>query len=261
MRVNVLAYADDIVLLANAYSTMNELYKIFALSIEKLKLKINKDKTKCMIVGKHLGVGDDNTIKLGNDTLEIVKSYEYLGHSVSYNLKDDKDVEKRLNKFYGSFNGILRNFSLVDIRTFLFLFNAYCKPDYGLCLWNGRYTLNSSIFKAFELAYSKAFKRMTKSSLFASNHDVAEKCNQLLLKHHLALTQARYLKRLERSRSAIINLNLPILKQGYFYTYITKQFVERYSVDISSLSLDIVFARIQWVQRHEERRGPAVLPT
>ena len=46
---NVIAYADDIVLLAPSALGLQKLMNIFELEIKKIKLKINLNKTKCMI--------------------------------------------------------------------------------------------------------------------------------------------------------------------------------------------------------------------
>lgn len=258
-RVNILAYADDIVLLANTCSSMDILYSRFCLNMNNLKLRINKDKTKCMVYGKKMNTIQDNIIKLGPDRLELVSSYDYLGHNISRDLKDKLDIEKRINSFYASFNSTIRNFKSVDKQTILYLFNAYCKPDYGLCLWNGDGVFRSSVFKAFNIAYSKALKRMIGAPMYASSHETAEQCNELLLLHHVSLVQARYFRRIGRTRSSIIKLNLPILKCGLFYSHVIKHFKDCYTVDVSDIPLDIMQARIEWVQRHEERRGTPII--
>lgn len=255
-KLNIMAYADDIVLLANSISDMEHIYEIFCDNIDKLKLKINMNKTKCMLYGSKHKRQESNFIQLGPHRLEIVKSYDYLGHIVSNDLRDKLDVEKRINSFYGSFHGIYRSFSALDNNTFMYLFNAYCKPDYGLPLWNGKNTINSTSFSAFEIAYAKSLKKILNVPNYASNHETAEKCNQLLLKHHVALTQARYYKRISRSKSSILKLNLPTLRSGLFFSSVHNMFTNVYNVDLDNLPFDILQSRIIWVQRHEERRVP-----
>ena len=49
MRCNILAYADDLVLLAHNASAMNTLYGKLCTSINDTKLLMNNNKTKCMI--------------------------------------------------------------------------------------------------------------------------------------------------------------------------------------------------------------------
>ena len=149
--------------------------------------------------------------------MEIVRSYKYLGHVIEGDLSDISDLDFRLPKFYASFNSVIRNFKHTDINTLLLLFNSYCKPVYGLALWNDKKTFSRCKFKAFEVAYSNALKRMKGFPSYASNHTTAELCSQLLFRHHIALLQAQYYFRLCKSQDFIINMNLPFLKRGYFF--------------------------------------------
>ena len=45
--------------------------------------------------------------------LEIVDQFNYLGHTLNYNLDDSYDITAKLNKFYSSFNSTFRSFSKV----------------------------------------------------------------------------------------------------------------------------------------------------
>ena len=80
-------------------------------------------------------------IVLNNDLLNVVTQYEYHGHIIMKDLRNDKDVEKRFNKFYSSFNGILRHFKGLNNNLFLFIYISYWKPDYGLLLLNHKDTM------------------------------------------------------------------------------------------------------------------------
>ena len=50
LRLNILAYADDVVLLADSKDNLEILYNKFSTGIQELKLSINQNKSKCMIV-------------------------------------------------------------------------------------------------------------------------------------------------------------------------------------------------------------------
>ena len=49
IRLNIVVYADDVVLLANSPEDANFIYEKFKRLIDKHKLKVNKIKSKCMI--------------------------------------------------------------------------------------------------------------------------------------------------------------------------------------------------------------------
>ena len=50
---------------------------------------------------------------------------------------------------------------------------------------------------------------------YSSIHITSEICNTLLLQHHAALVQFRYVNRLQQSKNNFIRLNLPILKSRW----------------------------------------------
>ena len=101
LRMNIIAYADDLALLADSKENLSQLYNILRVGLENLKLILNKDKSLCMFFNS--SSPNINEIKLGEDTLAVVESYRYLGHHVSYNFSDAIDVNFRLNTFYGKF--------------------------------------------------------------------------------------------------------------------------------------------------------------
>ena len=197
----------------------------------------------------------DVELNLGNDKFEIVENYKYLGHCINRQLLDITDVKCRLNNFYGKFNSVFRNFKNVSIETFLFLFNSYCLPDYGLNLWNVQAVFNRQIFKTFEVGFSNALKRIVGAPVYSSSHVTADLCNQLLLQHHIAFIQARYLKRVFAYQNDITKLCLPFLKSGYLSMSVTKLFKDTYDTDFWTNEIDVLKARVDWVQKHENRRG------
>ena len=159
-KVNILAYADDIVLIAGSERDMELLYSKLCQLFSSNKLNINKNKTKCLIFNTSTTKVHPTIMKLGENELEDVNCYKYLGHLIEGTLQDTKDIEFRLNKFYSCTNSVLRNFKYLDMNTTLFLFESYCMPVYGLSLWNNKGTFNKAIFKTFETAYSNTQKRI-----------------------------------------------------------------------------------------------------
>lgn len=137
----------------------------------------------------------------------------------------------------------------------MFLFNSYCKPSYGLALWNSKTLFSRCIFKSFNVAFNNNLKRMLGVPLYASNHVTAERCEQFLLKHHIALLQCNYYFRLLRSQVFLIKMNLPFLRKGYFFNHVNNLFFNIYNIVISECQTDIVKSRITFVQNHEDRRG------
>ena len=115
--------------------------------------------------------------------------------------------------------------------------------------------LSKQFFKCFETTFSNALKRILGVPVHSSSHIVVDMCKHLLLKHPLAYVQARYIKRVIRSKKNLIRLCRPYLKSGYLCTSVGKLFNQSYAADIWENDLDVLGARILWVQTHEERRG------
>ena len=182
--MNILAYADDIVLLSKTKDDLEKLYVTFTEHIRSLKLKMNTSKSKCMIFSKSKCGSDLAEIKLGDDTLQVVTTYKYLGHHIRNDLDDETDIDARLKQFYVKFNTTFRNFKNTSIETFIHLFCSYCLPDYGLALWNSVNVFKKQIYKVFRTAYNNALKRVVGVPLFYSSHDIADYCKLFLFNHY-----------------------------------------------------------------------------
>ena len=84
LRIFMLLYADDQVLIANTPQAMKGLLKNLEIYCKKIFLKINIDKTKCMIFEK----GRANTkynFYLYGKKIEIVQEFKYLGITLYQN--------------------------------------------------------------------------------------------------------------------------------------------------------------------------------
>ena len=52
LPMNILAYADDLVLLANSQHQLEKLYRILDMRMTERRLLINKNKSKCLVLKK-----------------------------------------------------------------------------------------------------------------------------------------------------------------------------------------------------------------
>ena len=118
-KINILAYADDIALVANSVKQVSLLYNRLKCRLQGLGLQLNKGKTKCLLFGSSGKQDYPKSVVLAEDELEVVSTYKYLGHFIERTLRDDKDIENKLMKFYASTNSVLRNFRNVDVDTFI----------------------------------------------------------------------------------------------------------------------------------------------
>ena len=245
-------------MLEDSQCKLEQLYTILNIRMGERKLLINKKKSKCMVFKKRSNHVTEEGVEICSNTFEVVKKYRYLGHIIQDNLADIEDVGFRLNSFYAKFNWLFRSFKNVSIDVFYFLFKSFCVPDYGLPLWNIGEVVNRRIFKTFEIAFSNALKKMLGVPISTSNHAVAEIFIQLLFIHYVTLVQTRFYKRIFKSKNALIQSSRLILMNGYLFGMLRKRLDEIYSVEFFAHTLDILKARIEWIQRHEPVTGQSI---
>ena len=111
------------------------------------------------------------------------------------------------------------------------------------------------IFSVFRVAYDNSLKRVVGVSNSFSSHDIADYCKLYLLNHYVILVQCRYFKRIMRMNNPLIRLCQPFLMGGFHLVSLYTFLKDKYCFDFRFNELDVIQARIAWVQRNEERTG------
>lgn len=89
-RIEGIRFADDIVLLAENKKTMIDMLKGLNKTCEEFGIRINKRKTKCMFISARK-VG--TTIRLGQEVIEQVSAFKYLGSIITEYMRCHKEVK------------------------------------------------------------------------------------------------------------------------------------------------------------------------
>ena len=252
-RINIIVYADDIVLLADSKHNLEILYDTFNDLVRNLKLKVNYQKCKVMIFNSGRYHSDIESIVLIDQQFNVVSNFKYLGNFLTFNLDDEIDINFKLNSFYRSFNLMYRSFMGMNIEVLLCLFNSLCSPQYGIPLWTSSNVFNKQYFRTFEVAYNNALKSMVGCPRYASSHVTAEICQQLMLRHGVSLVQARYINSLIKKNNPILKMNISIIKNCHSFSFICKYFNNLYNINVLDNPIDIIISRINWTQLHEPR--------
>ena len=155
---NIIGYADDIVLLAPSRTGLQILIDNVLMEASKIEFKFNDQKSKCMTFGTSVHYSDKMPFMLGEKPLEFVSDIKYLGYHIQSNLRNNKDINESLSKFYREFNIILRRMNFADTRIKLYLFKQCCLQIYGAELWFHE-TGSMSGLKQFGIGYHKAIKK------------------------------------------------------------------------------------------------------
>ena len=101
-------YGDDAVLFAGTRTGAEQALMLYQEVAGAFGLKVNLQKTKLMAVGPGIEDGERAPITMGNDVVECVEDFTYLGSSVTPNAKIDAEVDRRLASASKAF-GALRH--------------------------------------------------------------------------------------------------------------------------------------------------------
>jgi hypothetical protein len=172
--VNHLSYADDMVLLAPSLSALQELLDICGNFAQPNDIVYNTTKTVCMLIrpkGPKYCLAIE--IKLNGVTLSYVDEFQYLGHIITADCTDNKDIAKQTRRQNAVGNMLIRKFSFASKEVKIQLFKSYCYPIYCNALWKDLFHYS---VRKLNVSYNDTFRRLmqvprstTASMVFAQN--------------------------------------------------------------------------------------------
>jgi len=156
--VNILAYADDLVLLAPSWRALQQLLDKLQVKAGDIDMCCNSKKTVCMIFSpkcrsKTVTYRFPN-FTINNEQLSFVNEFKYLGHIINNSQLDDADIYRERIILYRC-NMLARRFYSRAVAVKLRLFKSFCLCFYDVALWNN-FTAGS-LYK-FRSAYVKCIK-------------------------------------------------------------------------------------------------------
>ena len=138
----MLAYADDIVLLAPTADALRRMLKICDNYASEFNIIFNAEKSKCLIArtkGKicgHINSFDNIVFLIGGIAIYIVDEWPHVGHTISFRCDDKSDISNRRNCMVGHINNVICYFNNLDSLIKLKLVMAYCTSHYGCEIWD-----------------------------------------------------------------------------------------------------------------------------
>jgi hypothetical protein len=75
----LLVYVDDVNLLSDSINTIKEKTETLSEASRDIGLEINAEKTKYMIMSRHPSSGQNQNIRIANESFENVAKFRYLG--------------------------------------------------------------------------------------------------------------------------------------------------------------------------------------
>ena len=107
-----------------------------------------------------------NKSQARNGELSFVEEFRSLGHIMTADCRDDKDIKKQFRRQNAVGNMLVRKFSFAPIEAKIQLFKSYCNRIYGCALW--RHSFQNSIRK-LTVSYSDTFKRLINVPRYTSS--------------------------------------------------------------------------------------------
>nr|XP_049705651.1 uncharacterized protein LOC126056490 [Helicoverpa armigera] len=190
VSINNISYADDMVLLSPSISALKRLVRICETYAECHGLRYNSKKSEILVFKAGNKSYTPIPITLSGNELKQVSHFKYLGHWVSEDLKDDRDMERERRALAVRSNMLARRFKRCSNAVKVTLFKAYCQSMYTCSLWVN-YTRTT--YSALRVQYNNAFRVLlglprycSASGMFADAHTdgfhaiIRKRCASLL---------------------------------------------------------------------------------
>ena len=156
MIINHLMYADDIVLISPSSAGLIELIETCQQFGIKNDIKFNSTKSAILpFLPEDKKKFKTPTFNLNDEQIPVVSSFRYLGHILTSNNSDDKDIERQRKKIYAQGNSILRKFYMCSVEVKVMLFKSYCTSLYTAHLWTN---YSNKTLNDFYIAYHNVMK-------------------------------------------------------------------------------------------------------
>ena len=258
LRSNIIAYADDLVILAPSATGLRILINAANKGARDIKLDFNFNKTKCMVFCRKANIDTKPSFKVDGKIIEVVKTFKYLGYVITNKLNDTNDVDRARSKFYAEFNSMTRRFSFADTRVKLFIFKQFCLQFYGNDLWIRKPSLTAPL-KQFAVGYHKAIENILNLSYHESNHYACQEGEILTFQHLMnKCTIMSAIRFLTKPCDFILKVKEFFITSSVILSQACEILKTIYNVDsIFENDRDAIMSRICFVQRNEKQMREA----
>jgi len=200
--LNHIMYADDLVIFCSYSAGMEKMLNICAEYGIEFDIKYNSAKSNMLIVrskeDKHLTFP---SFTLNDEMINVCDVVKYLGHMMTDDFTDDKDIYRQCRKLYAQGNMLVRKFHMCTIEVKVSLFRSFCTPLYTAQIWWNyrKYSINR-----LNVAYNDVMRLLLRVPRYTS-------ASQMFTNVHVPTCHAvirnltyKFMCRLEKSQNDII---------------------------------------------------------
>ena len=255
--INCLLYADDLLILSETESGLQNCLNSLSTYCANWKLTVNTEKTKLLVFSK--GKRKLNTkISFDGFLLEQVDSYKYLGFEIFYNgnLKHTaKDLYEKSMKALFSLKSKLNNFDNIPIQIQIKLFDTLIVPiaTYGAEIWINDISTKSK--KTDDLTFEKLQNKFCKIALGVHKKSSNAACHWELgrpnISDNITKQSFKYYKRLSQLPPSSLlykayqtDYQLGKDKHNSLTKYLTNK-ANQLNIDIENFQIEEVTQKIQ----------------
>ena len=130
-------YADDIMLLGPNVSGLQNMLDCCSEFASTYNVKFNPSKSKCITLSQKKNIGSPEQYIKNDAKLDNVQLFQHLGHLITSDLNDDKDIMHYTFMYNRKANAVLSAFKLISGDLRVKIMQSYCSSFfYGSQLWD-----------------------------------------------------------------------------------------------------------------------------
>ena len=200
--MNHFMYADDLVIFSPSSVGLRALIAVCEQYGISHDIRFNHKKSAIMICrGHYMKNVYPPLYTLNGEVIKEVDSVRYLGHIISSNGKDDKDIMRQCQQLYARGNVLLRKFHMCSMDVKVKLFNTYCSPMYTAQLW-WNHTVYS--FHRLNVCYNNILRRLLRRPRYCSASGLFAECGIPNCKAVIRSLIYKFMSRLNESTNDVI---------------------------------------------------------
>ena len=202
-KCKIQMFADDTLIyitnksIFDAINIINSELKTVVKWLNTNLLKLNVDKTKCMLINSN-SLAQNPRVKINNVDLQLVNSFKYLGVFIDAKLKFEEYYEYIISKISGKINYLKRISQNLSVFCKKCIYNTIILPHFLYCA-TILYTANENVFEKLQILQNKAMRTILNTDKFCKSIIMLKKLNWLNIKNLIFFNVCIFLYKIQNN--------------------------------------------------------------